>query len=414
MKKFAILALGALVSICVAAQPVPQVLKDAEKAVKGAKTPEQVDKAIAPALNNPECAKMAMTYYVPGKQLFKMYDDIIGTEAITGQRPADLAPLMPAMIINGFDYYTKALPLDSVPEVDKKGNQKIKTKYSKEIINTLVGHLNDFDKMAVQSFNENDFANAYRGWGCYVTLATCPTFAEAMGKMMPADSTLAPVIYNQGLAAWQSEDYENAYKCWRKAIEKGYGDNETYDLTLAAADRWGNTEAVLEMAAIADQAFPDNFNYIGIIINQHIRDKNYDKALQVIDKAIAKNPNEAQYYVIKGVIYEQQDDLDNAYNLYKKAYELNPNSADAVSRFAFVTVQKALNAYNEAPADDAGFNQAFVTIKPMLLESAALLEKAYELNNSDMISLQNLSQCYYLLNDNENYKRVQAIIKGEY
>lgn len=412
MKKIAILALGALVSVCAVAQPVPQVLKDAEKAVKGAKTPEQVDKAIKPAIANPESAKLAQTYYMPGKQLFKMYDDIIGTMAITGQCPADMAPLMPSMVINGYEYYMKAFPLDTVVEVDKKGNEKVKVKYSKEMIGTIVGHFNDFNNMAIQSFNDGDFANAYRGWNAYVSVAENPIFAQAMAKIMPADSVIAPVIYNQGLAAWQLHEWNDAYNAWRKAIEKGYGDKETYDLALAAADNSGNTESVIEMAAIADKAFPTDFNYIGIIINQHIRDKQFDKALDVIDKAIAKNPNESQYYVIKGVIYEQQEEMETATDLYKKAYELSPSNPNAVSRYAFVTAQKALNAYNDAPADDAAFAKAFKTIKPMLEEAAALCEKAYELDNTDIYSLQNLSQCYYLLNDEANYNRVKAIISG--
>lgn len=413
MKKIAILALGALVSLCAAAQPEPQALKNAEKAVKGAKTPEMVDNAIKPAIEDPQSAKLAKTYYLPGKQLFKMYDDIIDTEAITGQRPPELAPLMPAMIFNGYDYYMKALPLDTIIEVDKKGNEKVKVKYSKEMINTMVGHFNDFNNMAIQSFNENDFANAYRGWGIYAELTSNPTFADAMSKVMPADSVVASVLYNQGLAAWQINDWENAYKSWRKAIERGYDDKETYDLALAAADRSGNSNAVLEMAAIADQAFPTEFNYIGIIINQHINNKDFNKAIEVIDKALARNPNESQYYVIKGVIYEQMDKMDEAAALYKKAYEINPNNPGAVSRLGFTVAQKAFDAYNNAPADDAGFAKAFPTIKPMLIEAASLLEKAYELDNSDMISLRNLSQCYYLLNDETNYKRVEALIKGE-
>lgn len=414
MKRIAILALGAFVSICAAAQPVPQALKDAEKAVKGAKTPEQVDKAIQPAIEDPACSKLAQTYYVPGKQLYKMYDDAIGHQQVFGNVPAELAPLMPMMVFKGFDYYMQALPLDTVIEVDKKGVEKVKAKYSKEMIGSMVGHLNDYNNMAIQCFNEGDYANAFHGWKIYATLAENPTFADAMDKMMPADSTLAPIIYNQGLAAWQLQDFENAYKCWLHAIQKGYGDKETYDLALAAADRWGNNQAVIEMAAIADQAFPSDFNYIGIIINQYLRDKNYDKAIQVIDQALAKNPQESQYYVIKGVIFEQQEKMDEAQDLYKKAYDLNPENQSAVSRLGFVTFQKAYNAYNDAPADEAEFAKAFATtLKPMLLEAVPLLEKAYSLDNNDMYSLRNLATCYYLLNDEANYKRVNSILGGE-
>lgn len=60
---------------------------------------------------------------------------------------------MAQALLNGFKYYETALPLDTIPEVNKDGSpkidkktglQKVKVKYSAEIQNTLLAHINDF------------------------------------------------------------------------------------------------------------------------------------------------------------------------------------------------------------------------------------------------------------------------------
>ena len=63
-------------------------------------------------------------------------------------------------ILEGYDFYQKALPLDTV--VDAKG--KVKTKYSKDIIKGIKEHYNDFNNAALFLWEVEDYPNAVKAW----------------------------------------------------------------------------------------------------------------------------------------------------------------------------------------------------------------------------------------------------------
>ena len=92
---------------------------------------------------------------------------------------------------------------DGSPKLDKKtGLQKIKTKYSKDIVNILVGHHNDY-VIVGQMFNETqNYELAARAWGIYASLPS----AEFLGDKKPelADSTVAQFRYYEGVMYFQA------------------------------------------------------------------------------------------------------------------------------------------------------------------------------------------------------------------
>ena len=110
MKKTCVLTLGLFTALSMSAQL--NVVKDAEKAFKGADNYGAYQKAIGaikPAFTNPETDKQAQTYWIPGKAGFKIYDDMYAKKAI-GQ-DVNLSD-MGAALIDGYDYAMKALALD--------------------------------------------------------------------------------------------------------------------------------------------------------------------------------------------------------------------------------------------------------------------------------------------------------------
>ena len=83
MKKTCVLTLGLFTALSMSAQL--NVVKDAEKAFKGADNYGAYQKAIEaikPAFTNPETDKQAQTYWIPGKAGFKIYDDMYAKKAI--------------------------------------------------------------------------------------------------------------------------------------------------------------------------------------------------------------------------------------------------------------------------------------------------------------------------------------------
>ena len=100
---------------------------------------------IEPALTNEETKDEAEAWYTAGDLNFKLYDKCLDLKSI-GQSVDE--NLMYSALIVGYDKMLHALKLDSVPELDKKGNPKldkngrpkVKTKFSKKIVETLYEH----------------------------------------------------------------------------------------------------------------------------------------------------------------------------------------------------------------------------------------------------------------------------------
>lgn len=140
-------------------------------------------KQMTPIFSNPETEKEAFPRYVVGKAGFGEYDDMFAKKQLN--MPTD-DKAMGKALLGGYDYMMQAIALDTV--VDAKG--KVKTKHSKDIINTVGGHFNDFTNMAVYLWNVEDYKGAYDSWQIYVDLTKDPRFAKTLDKMMPADTMI--------------------------------------------------------------------------------------------------------------------------------------------------------------------------------------------------------------------------------
>ena len=215
MKKFTLFTLALATAMAASAQA--NVLKDAERAMKEGKEAKDVVAIITPAFTNPETQNNAQTYVIPGKASFSQYDHLLGLKQFN-KLPENGDKLMGTLLVQGYEYFAKALPLDSVP--DSKG--KIKTKYSKDIIGTLVGHFSDYSNAGADLYNAKDYANAYKAWDIFCSIPEIPAAAESLrkSKMMPSDTIFGEIAFNQALAAWQSDNLQNALEIGRASCRE--------------------------------------------------------------------------------------------------------------------------------------------------------------------------------------------------
>ncbi|MGN0222526.1 MAG: hypothetical protein ACI4AM_00720, partial [Muribaculaceae bacterium] len=111
MKKHLALAAAFLLgSFALSAQM--QVLKDAERALKDGKDPQEVMTIITPAFQHPETAQLAQTYFIPGKSCFQYYDQLLGYKQFN-KLPEGGEVMMAQCLLMGYGLYNQALPLDS-------------------------------------------------------------------------------------------------------------------------------------------------------------------------------------------------------------------------------------------------------------------------------------------------------------
>lgn len=390
--------------IGVSAMAQDAVVKEAERAMKKNADYKEVVKIMTPAFTDPTTQNHAQTYYIPGKAAFNQFDNLIAREAL-GQLPANGKETKVECLLGGYDYFMKALPLDSLP--DEKG--KVKPKYSKDMVNTIAGHYNDFNAAAVDFWDLKQYDNAYRAWDIYLALPNIPAFAKQL-PFVPNDTVMGEISFNQALAGWQMNDLEKSLASFLKAKSLGYSKKPLYDYAIAVATQLGKNDVVTALATEANDLYgEEDSNYIGYIVNACIQESRYNDAVQLLDKAIAQNPQNAQYHVIKGILFEQDGVEGDSKAEYQIAYDLDNYNPQAVYNLGRMLYNEALEVYNNAPTDEAEFSRIYATeFKPMMKKAVDMLENAYNLDNENTDSLKLLQQAYYMLNDEANLNDVNA------
>lgn len=403
MKKISILGACLLAGLSMSAQQ--SVVKEAEKAMKDGKSFAEVAEIMKPATQNPETASQAITYYIPGKTAYKIYDDMLGKKQFGLLKEGDEV-LMANNLIGGYEYFIQAAAKDTV--VNEKG--KVKTKYSKEIYNTIAGHYSDYNFAALDLWNAKDFKGAYKAWEVFLTMPENPYIRERI-KVMP-DSTLAQIYYNQALAAWQADDFAGAVKSFRSSIAKGNDKREVFEYGMAVANNAKDEESMLEFASKGNELFGKNDpTFINNIINVYIMRDDYDTAMQKLDAAAATDPGNAQYIALKGLICTKKKDNKAAEEYYRQSLSIDPKNSLANLYLGATILERAGQIQDNFNDRTDGNFAKFKSEKvdPLLREAADYLEKAYDLDeNNRTICLTFLEQTYYILGDDAKLESVKA------
>lgn len=359
MKKMILLGAAAIMMASSASAQMSLVKDLAKKAGSG--NPEalmEVLQNIEPAFTNPETANDVLTWYTAGKAAFGIFDKFYEAKLL-GQPVDD--NMMNEVLSSAYDYYLKALPLDSIVEMDKKtgqpklnsdGTKKVKTKYSKDIIGALTSHMGDIANAGNVYLQNSNWENAASAFGNYADLASSD-FAIKNG-VAAADSTLSQVRFFQGYSQYQIQKFADAYENFTKARKLGYTDNSIVDF---------QTSSLANMI-------------------QAMLDKNeYDKANNFIDNALKGDPMNATLHDIKGFTVELQNGIDAALPFYRKATEVDATYANGffdVGRCLYLQAQKIID---DNP--NATNKELIPKIKPIYDEAIPFLKKAAELNTED-------------------------------
>lgn len=406
MKKTILLGASLLAVAGMSAQT--SLVKEVERNMKANKS-EYVKNlnTLRPAFNNPETAQAAFTYFVAGKGGYDYFDD--GQVMIQLGKDANKKEIGQAMV-DAYGFMMKAMSLDSLP--DAKG--KVKPKYSKDAIKSIVGHYNDFQSAAVLMWEAEDYAGAVNAWQLYLDAAENPTLV-ANGLAVQPDTIYGEILYNMGIGNSLAQNNEGALQNFKDAISKGYTKKNAYDYGISAASALNRPD---EMSLLAQQAYPlygkEDDRYIGYIVNALIQKKDYAKAESLINEYLAKEPNNSQLYFVKGVLLESEEKMPEALEAYKKAVALDPQNGSAQFRAGYMVYQEALTLDQEEGGkftSNAEYNKfADERITPLLKQAAEYCEKALAIDpeNSDAKSV--LRSVYYSLKDETNLKRIEDMM----
>lgn len=314
--------------------------------------------ACASLLAGSAAAQDAATLFNQGKDAIAKYDKMQSEVMLAKAKDPNAADATASeragYLMEGIKLLNQALPLDTVLEVDKKtgevkidkktGAPKFKVKYSKEIQDILVGHINDLGNVGDSFFQSNDFANAYVAYGAYADALSSPLAKER--NYVLADSIFGQILFMQAYSAYQIKDFANGYTLAKKAMDLGFN-------KFGVAD--------VKNSCVAN------------IVQNYVNEKKFAEANSYCDKLLAADPS-GFMYDIKGFIVEQENGTAAAADYFKKSMELGfGNGIFDYGRFLFTKAQN----YIDANPDKTSKELAPVLV-PMLKEAADVLTKAKE------------------------------------
>jgi Tfp pilus assembly protein PilF len=169
-------------------------------------------------------------------------------------------------------------------------------------------------------------------------------------------------------------------------------------------------------SAIAD-ARKENPNDVNLIISEadiYYKLKDLVKYKQLMNEALAKNPNNADVNYNLGVASFKTDQFSEAEKYYLKTIEIDPNYINAYLNLSDLKLQpdaKYVEEINKLGDSDKDMKRyAFLKAERQKLFNASLpiLEKAYELDNTNERVKSNLLTVYNFLELTDKYKALKA------
>ena len=387
-----------------------KLVKEVEKEIGAAKYATLSEK-LKPAFTDATSEKDAYTWFVAAKVEMNEFDELFKQKMIG--KNVD-ATILGKHLLAGIDYLKKVLPLDTVPEVDKKtgapkvdkktGLVKVKTRFSKNVVSMLAENYSPLNSIMSEIHNAKDYANAVKAYELFITL---PFEPYMVGKIAaPADTILGEIRFYQGIALWQGENPKDAVGAFEKARKLGYLKKDVFDYALNCAAQSNNEAAIVK---IAEEALPlygkQDGQYVRILINGYLNNQNYVEANKIVDQAILDDPQSAELVNLKGNLVENQKSIEEAFPYFKKAVDLDPTSSKAQFDLGRYYFNKAVKIRDEKT--DLTGDALAKLVNPLYEQALPYLEKAYELDKGNIDAKNALRSIYYQLNDEEKLNAIE-------
>ena len=373
MKKFVLIV--AVVSISLGAMAQMGKVTSAQGFISQGAL-DKAKEAIDVALTNEKSMTNPKTFMVKGdlcKAVFETTD-------------ANFKNLYANPLDEAYTAYEKALELDPKGSIEK----------TMSLENTYFVLGNDFVNKAVASFDAKDYASALKSFQTMIKLSQSDIYVGVL------DSS---IIYNAGLAAYSGKMYPEAIAFFKQCNATNYEGTAPYLLTAqsySALNDNVNAEATLKSTF---EKFPNDTEVILALVDYYLRNDKQAEALNYINVAKAKEPNNFSLFWAEGVLYMQQEKYDEAITNLTKSIEFNPAIFDTQFNLGVCYYNKASAMILKANdiMDAKQYEAAKKLSTDVFMKAIPYFQKALELKPDDIDILKSLKELYYRLTMTDKY-----------
>lgn len=371
---------------------------------------DQARQLIGAALTNEETKGQANTWFVAG--LIGYQQDVQANKMQYLGQTIDQDKIGRG-IMESYDYWIKADEIAMTPVLNKKGVEVVDTKTRSNIAKKMLEYYTnqEFIKYGVHLNEQRDFKGAYNVFMRHLTMRDLPMMQDdKLLAQMPKDTIYQQYEYYAALFAIQAKLHPEAIALledMKNGDFEGIAINQfLYQEYMEEVKDTVNAIRVLKDAMVR---YPQEPWFLQNLINYYIFSKQEQQAIDYLIQAIEREPNVAEYHLIKGNLDANQNNAEAALADYDRALEINPQLADAYAGKGRVYYNQAGKIIEDATyiQDAKAYKAALNAASDKLKESLPFFEKALEVAPENREYMVILKGIYYRLHMDDKYEAMQ-------
>ena len=176
----------------------------------------------------------------------------------------------------------------------------------------------------------------------------------------------------------------------------------------------GENEKALGAMADARAENPDDLGLLLSEANVYLKMGNKEKFKALMEEATMKDPNNAELQYNLGVLAAEGGNLEASKKYYKKAIEIDPGYVDAYNNLAVAILQgeadiiEQMNNLGTSSADNRKYDELKEKRSQLYHEAIPYLEKALEMNKTNINAARTLKNIYSALGETEKFKEMKT------
>jgi len=348
---------------------------------------DNAKKAIDLAIAHEKSMNWPKTYIVAAK---------VYTELSKADKDAD-------GIKKAVDFYKKAI------ELDQKGDAKGKGigKYAKEIKLQLTFFKPDLTNSGIEGFNTENFEQALYAFENVLYINGLEMFQEEAPGIDTA------IVYNCALASYNAKDWARAEKYFNQAIELNYGGGDAVLLLDQVFESNNDSLKIADNLKRGFEKYQDDERILTKLIQYYLDAQQNDAALEYLNTAIEKDPENPSFYYARGVLYESID-KDKAIVNYEQCLEIDNAFFNSLYNIGVIYYNKGVEQQNIAndKTSTKEFNAAMEVANDYWEKALPYMEKAHEVQPEEAAVLETLKGLYYRFERMDKYNEVKAKIEA--
>lgn len=178
-----------------------------------------------------------------------------------------------------------------------------------------------------------------------------------------------------------------------------------------------NDEKALAAMADARAENPDDLGLLLSEANVYLKMGNREKFRSLMEEATKKDPNNAELQYNLGVLAAEAGNGEQAKEYYKKAISIDPNYVDAYTNLAVAildgesAIVEEMNGLGTSAADNKKYDALKEKRTQLYNDAIPYLEKALDLNKSNLNAAKTLMNIYSVLGETEKFKAMKAKVE---